>query len=284
MLFNSYVFIFLFFPIVLLSYFGLNHFKHYKAAKIVLVIESLFFYGYYNPWYLVIIVLSIVINYLFSRVFQGTCNQKIKKLLFIFSLVANIGVLFVFKYYNFFVGNINFVFKSSINFLNIALPLGISFFTFQQISFVVDTYKGSAPRYNFFDYALFVTYFPQLIAGPIVLHNEMIPQFADETRKKFNAENFAAGITQFVLGLGKKVILADTFGLLVDSVFSENGIVGIGSLWAAIVMLSYTFQIYFDFSGYSDMATGIGRMMNLDIAQNFNSPYKAISIVDFWKR
>jgi len=162
------------------------------------------------------------------------------------------------------------------------LPLGISFFTFQQLSYVIDSYKGDVPIYNFWDYALFVTYFPQLIAGPIVTHDEMVPQFADKKKKKFNYENFSKGLYAFALGMAKKVIIADLFGLVVDSAFED--VSSIGTMNALLVMLSYTFQIYFDFSGYCDMATGIGKMMNIDITMNFNSPYKAISIVDFWKR
>ena len=286
MLFNSYIFVLAFFPIVLLGWFGLNHFKQYYAAKIFLILASLFFYGYYNWWYLLIIVFSVVLNYTFSSIMLSEKDgcKRIRKPIFGLALAVNIGSLFFFKYFDFFIGNINAVFKSSFPFLHIALPLGISFFTFQQLSYVIDSYKGdeNIRKYNFFDYALFVTYFPQLIAGPIVTHDEMVPQFADESKKRFNSDNFAKGLYAFAFGLGKKVIIADSFGLLVDAGFAE--ISGLGTVNAIIVMLAYTFQIYFDFSGYCDMATGIGKMMNIDITMNFNSPYKAIGIVDFWKR
>lgn len=283
MLFNSYIFVFLFFPIVLLGYFGLNHFKKYEAAKIFLTGASLYFYGYFNWTYLLIIVCSIILNYLFSNIMiSEKTNVVCKKLIFMVALGLNIGSLAVFKYFDFFAENINKVFRVYIPVLNLLLPLGISFFTFQQLSYVIDSYKRDVPRYHFFDYALFVTYFPQLIAGPIVTHDEMVPQFADVSRKKFNIDNFACGLYGFALGLGKKVIIADTFGLVVDSAFAD--VSGLGTTNALFVMLAYTFQIYFDFSGYSDMATGIGKMMNIDITQNFNSPYKAIGIVDFWKR
>ncbi len=212
-----------------------------------------------------------------------TCtNTALKKSVFAVSLILNIGSLFFFKYYDFFVSNINNMFKSDISLLNLMLPLGISFFTFQQLSYVIDSYKKDVPEYKFLDYALFVTYFPQLIAGPIVTHDEMVPQFADVEKKKFNADNFSKGIYAFALGLGKKVIIADAFGLVVDKAFNE--MLGLGTLNALFAMLSYTIQIYFDFSGYCDMATGIGKMMNIDITMNFNSPYKAVNIVDFWKR
>ena len=271
---------------VLLGWFGLNRFKLYQAAKVFLILASLFFYGYYNWWYLLIIVFSVILNYSFSSIMlsENSVCRKVRKPVFALSLTVNIGSLFFFKYFDFFIGNVNAVFKSSMPFLHIALPLGISFFTFQQLSYVIDSYKGdeSIKKYNFFDYALFVTYFPQLIAGPIVTHDEMVPQFADISKKKFNPDNFAKGLYAFALGLGKKVIIADSFGLLVDAGFAD--ISNLGIMNALLVMLAYTFQIYFDFSGYCDMATGIGKMMNIDITMNFNSPYKAIGIVDFWKR
>lgn len=285
MLFNSYIFVLAFLPIVLIGYFGLNHFRKYTAAKVFLILASLFFYGYFNWWYLLIIVSSVALNYLFS---QLMLNEKIKncvrKLIFVIALTLNIGSLFFFKYYDFFISNVNAIFKTDWSLLHILLPLGISFFTFQQLSYVIDSYKHdkNIKQYNFLDYALFVTYFPQLIAGPIVTHDEMVPQFADVSKKKFKYDNFAAGLYGFAFGLGKKVIIADTFGLLVDAGFAD--VSKLGTVNALLVMLAYTFQIYFDFSGYCDMATGIGKMMNIDITMNFNSPYKAININDFWKR
>ncbi len=284
MLFNSYIFVLLFFPIVLIGYFGLNHLKKYNLAKIFLLFASLFFYGYFNWWYLLIIIFSVLLNYSFSKTMLSLNKEKsvYKKSIFVLSLIVNIGSLFFFKYYDFFISNVNVVFNTNAPLLNLMLPLGISFFTFQQLSYVIDSYKGDVPIYKFWDYALFVSYFPQLIAGPIVTHDEMVPQFADVEKKKFNADNFSKGLYAFALGLGKKVIIADAFGLVVDKAFNE--ISGLGTLNALFVMLSYTMQIYFDFSGYCDMATGIGKMMNIDITMNFNSPYKAINIVDFWKR
>ena len=283
MLFNSYVFVFLFFPVVLLGYFGLNRFGKYQLSKIFLIGASLYFYGYFNWYYLTIIVTSIILNYFFSRVLLSEkTTMACRKMTFVVAMVINVGSLGIFKYYDFFVDNVNTVFKTSLPLLHILLPLGISFFTFQQLSYIIDSYKSDVPKYSFFDYALFVTYFPQLIAGPIVTHDEMVPQFEDVTKKKFNADNFACGLYGFALGLGKKVIIADTLGLVVDTAFGD--VTELGTTNALLVMLAYTFQIYFDFSGYSDMAMGIGKMMNIDIVQNFNSPYKAVGIVDFWKR
>ena len=286
MLFNSYIFILLFFPIVLIGYFGFNHFGKYTAAKVFLILASLFFYGYFNWCYLLIIVSSVVLNYTFSKIMlEDRTGSGIRKLVFAVALALNVGSLFFFKYYDFFVSNVNALFKTGWPLLHMLLPLGISFFTFQQLSYVIDSYKRDEKiiSYRFFDYALFVTYFPQLIAGPIVTHDEMVPQFADVGKKRFNAESFSAGLYGFALGLGKKVIVADALGLLVNTGFGEK-LSALGPVNACIVMLAYTFQIYFDFSGYCDMATGIGKMMNIDIATNFNSPYKAINISDFWKR
>ena len=285
MLFNSYIFIFAFFPIVLLGYFGLNHFHKYTAAKFFLIIASLYFYGYFNWWYLLIIVTSVALNYILSRVMlRDKTSNAVRKTVFIMALTLNIGSLFYFKYYDFFIENINAIFMTDFTLLHLLLPLGISFFTFQQLSYVIDSYKydEKIADYDFLDYALFVTYFPQLIAGPIVTHDEMVPQFADISKKCINAENFAVGLYAFVLGLGKKVIVADAFGLLVGQGFAD--VSTLGTVNAILTMLAYTFQIYFDFSGYCDMATGIGKMMNIDITMNFNSPYKAVTIVDFWKR
>ena len=284
MLFNSYVFVLLFFPIVIIGYFTLNHFHKYNLSKVFLLIASLFFYGYFNWWYLLIIIGSIILNYIFSVTMLKTPKDRsaFRKIILALALTLNIGSLFFFKYYDFFIGNINGIFNTNVTLLNLMLPLGISFFTFQQLSYVIDSYKNEVPVYSFLDYSLFVTYFPQLIAGPIVTHDEMVPQFADSEKKKFNSDNFAKGLYAFAFGLAKKVVIADSFGLVVDSAFAD--VTELGSLNALLVMLSYTFQIYFDFSGYCDMATGIGKMMNIDITMNFNSPYKAINIVDFWKR
>lgn len=178
--------------------------------------------------------------------------------------------------------NVNLLFRKNYSMLNIVLPLGISFFTFQQISFIVDTYHGEVDEYDLLYYASFVTFFPQLIAGPIVTHSELIPQFLDKKRKQINWDNIAKGIYIFTLGLAKKVLLADIFGAAVN--WGEQNINSLDTTNAMLVMLGYTFQIYFDFSGYCDMAIGIGKMFNIDLPLNFNSPYKALTINEFWKR
>lgn len=297
MLFNSYIFIFLFFPLCMLGYYGLKN-KNATAAKIWLTGFSFWFYGYFNIRYLAIMIFSILLNYgayqLLTRAdsiaaaakagsVTGGYTTKInkKKIILFTGVSANLLLLFYFKYFDFFIENINAVFGSSFALHNILLPLGISFFTFQQISFLADTYRGELKDGSFIDYALFVSFFPQLIAGPIVTHEEMLPQFAQIGKKKFDEDQFCRGLFIFILGMGKKVLIADTFGVAVDAGY---GIVTqLGSIDAVLVMLFYTLQLYFDFSGYCDMAIGIGKMLGIEIPLNFNSPYKAGNIIDFWK-
>ena len=281
MLFNSYIFVLLFLPLTFVGYFSLNKIS-YEAGKVWLLGMSLWFYAYFNINYLPIIVLSICVNYIMNKLIITAASNTTKRIWLTIALVANVGVLFYFKYYDFFIDNINSLFRSDFVLHRLILPLGISFFTFQQLSYIIDSYRGEVPDYSFLDYALFVTYFPQLIAGPIVMHSEMAPQFADVTKKRINYENLSKGIMAFSFGLAKKVLLADTFGKVVN--WGYNNVEALDTGNALLVMIFYTFQIYFDFSGYCDMATGIGLMFNINLPMNFNSPYKALTIVDFWKR
>lgn len=286
MLFNSYIFILLFLPMALLGYFLCNAKGKYELGKNFLTVMSLWFYAWFNIRYLPIIVGSILVNYMLYRLILGNRGMEERKKSSLYITVAgcaaNLAVLFYYKYYDFFLENINAVFQTDFTLQHLLLPLGISFFTFQQVGFLVDTYRGETENYSFMDYALFVTFFPQLIAGPIVTHDEMVGQFADISKKKWNAENFSKGFYGFVCGLAKKVLIADIFGKAVAWGFQDlENIAGITIWW---MMLSYMVQLYFDFSGYSDMARGIGLMFNIDIPVNFNSPYKAIHLVDFWKR
>lgn len=282
MLFNSYIFVLAFLPLCVCGYFLLNHYKRYTLAQLFLFGMSLWFYGYYNPWYLLIILSSIVINYGVYLVMGRLRAQSCRRAAMVLGVVINIGILIYFKYMDFLIGNVNALTNRDIGLLHIALPLGISFFTFQQISFIVDAYRGEVPKYGFLFYACYVSYFPQLIAGPIVTHDELIPQFLDPAKKSPNAGNLAKGIYIFSMGLAKKVLLADTLGRIVSHGYETLDYLNSAS--AIITILAYTFQIYFDFSGYCDMATGVGRMMNIDLPQNFNSPYKALTITDFWDR
>ena len=307
MLFNSYLFIFIFLPIVLIVWFLLNKIKQYKIAEIFLVGMSLWFYAYFNFSYLFIIVgscfFNFIISYLINRIekkdnknnenlikeeiiekidYNTKTNYKKIKILGIIGIIANLGILFYYKYFDFFIENINFIFQKDYNLKHILLPLGISFFTFQQLSYVIDRMKGTAPHYGIVEYMSFVTFFPQLIAGPIVLHTELIPQFRDKEKRKFNVNNFTDGLVQIILGLGKKVLLADTLALVVNEAYFNRYYF---TTWSTIVfILTYAFELYFDFSGYCDIAMGVGRMFNYDIPRNFNYPYKSTSMKEFWNR
>lgn len=280
MLFNSYIFILCFLPVTLLCYFGLNKLKCFTAAKLSLVMASLIFYGYNNPSYVLVILSSIVVNYFIFLLMQH--YPFVKKYVLTIGVIANIVLLGYFKYFDFLIANINQLSGSSFDYLNIALPLGISFFTFQQVSFLVDSSRGECSCESFVDYILFVTFFPQLVAGPIVSHDEMIPQFASKENNHLNYENLAKGLQAFSMGLFKKVVVADNFGKIVA--FGYANVPTLNTFESALTILAYTIQIYYDFSGYCDMATGIAWMFNIELPMNFNSPYKATTIVDFWKR
>ena len=306
MLFNSYIFIFIFLPLTLLGWYGLNQHKKHTQANVFLAVMSLWFYGYFNVYYLAIILSSIGLNYLLSwlltRIPEETCTSKaaasnscasgpassgtrtnvLNRIALITGIVLNLGILFYFKYYDFFIENINFAFHTDFTLKNILLPLGISFFTFQQLSFIIDRCLGRCEHYSLINYVTFVTFFPQLIAGPIVLYKEMIPQFEDISKRSFNAASFSRGMYLFVLGLAKKVLLADTFALMANYGFAQT--FSLDCISTIVVILSYTFELYFDFSGYSDMAIGLGSMFNIELPVNFNSPYRSCSIKEFWQR
>ncbi|MBR8463169.1 MBOAT family protein [Campylobacter sp. faydin G-24] len=280
MLFNSYEFIFLFLPFVFFIYFYLNYKRLTVVAKVFLVFSSLFFYGYWNVAYLPILLISIIFNYFLSISFDKV--KKYKKLLLIFGIVFNISLLGYFKYYDFFISNFNAVFNTNINLLHLTLPLALSFVTFQQIAYLVDSYHKYTKEKNFLNYTLFISFFPQLIAGPIVHHKEMMSQFASKFNMVKNYKNIAVGIFIFSIGLFKKVIIADNFAIWASAGFDTATSLSFFEAWAT--SLSYTFQLYFDFSGYCDMATGIALMFNIKLPINFNSPYKALNIQDFWRR
>lgn len=280
MLFNSYIFIFLFLPLSLLGWYGLNRIGKYKAAGLYLTAMSLWFYGYFNTSYLILMVVSIGGNYLISFLME---KKVIKgRIALVSGLLLNLGLLFYFKYYDFFIFNINVAFKTDFALKNILLPLGISFFTFQQLSYMIDRYKGKAVHYSFIEYAAFVTFFPQLVAGPIVLHSEFIPQFNDSAKRRFNPESFYEGLISFVIGLSKKVLLADTLAVIVNKGFDDYLLLDTFS--TIVVMTAYFLELYFDFSGYSDMAIGMGLMFGIKLPVNFDSPYKSESLKELWTR
>lgn len=291
MLFNSYSFIFLFLPIVLLGFFQLARFHHAYAAA-WLTISSLFFYGYWNPTYVWLLLVSIVCNYVFGMwiiKMDSLHATSHKRLLLVVSITTNLLLLAYYKYANFFVTNLNEIADMQWGLNNTVLPLGISFFTFTQIAFLVDTYQGRVKEYNFIHYMLFVTYFPHLIAGPVLHHKDMMPQFAHSTTYHVHWDHIATGLLLFTLGLCKKVLWADSLAPFTTAIFdgaqhgmATNTLPTIYEAWSGA--LAYTLQIYFDFSGYTDMALGIALMFNIRLPINFNSPYKSTSIIEFWRR
>ena len=288
MLFNSYIFIFLFLPLCVAGYFLLNRLGRVKLSHLWLFGMSLWFYGSNTPKYLVLIVSSVVINFAFYRLSCRLNDEKKKKFAMIVAVCINLGILFYYKYFNFFVDTVNTVLSTEWTVRTILLPLGISFFTFQQVSFVVDAFRGEVDsNYGFLDYACFVTFFPQLVAGPIVTHDELVPQLMDESRRHFDFESFAKGVYIFSMGLAKKVLIADNLSLVTNTGFGWAAAGNwelFNSSAALITALAYSIQMYFDFSGYSDMAIGIGKMFNIDLPQNFNSPFKATTMIELWTR
>ena len=262
MIFNSYLYIFLFVPIILLLYYSLAKYKFGRIGIFVLTIASLFFYAYWKPKYIFIIVVSILTNYCCSFFILKSQTKYFNKLIATGAILFNISLLIYFKYINFIFDIINAVLPLHINNLKILLPLGISFFTFTQIAFIVDCYKGKVQDSNFMNYCLFVTFFPHLLAGPIIHHSEMMPQFSNYSNKKIKWFNMYSGMCLFSLGLFKKVVIADYFATIVDNFFSQANVLNI-SLWDSwTASLGYSIQLYYDFSGYTDMAIGVALLFN----------------------
>ena len=286
MLFNSVEFIFIFLPIVLLIYIQLNDRVNRQFAIVWLVFSSLFFYSWWNPNYLGLIVFSIIFNYLCGKGINKSSKKiYLKRIFLCLGIALNLGLIAYFKYTNFLVDSINQITALDIQINQIILPLAISFFTFQQIAYLVDSYRGETKEYDFLQYCLFVTFFPQLIAGPIVHHKDILPQFQISPKTYYRDQDISVGLTIFIVGLFKKIILADTISTFSNPVFdaAAQGVF-VNLLEAWIGALAYSLQLYFDFSGYSDMAIGIARLFGIKLPINFNSPYKAISISDFWRR
>jgi alginate O-acetyltransferase complex protein AlgI len=284
MLFNSFEFIFLFLPITTLLYFFIVRKIGLEYGLGLLVIASLFFYSYWNPSYVFLIIISIGVNYSLGTWFIPNGN-KFGKLFLLIGISINLLLLGYFKYANFFVDNINILFNTGWNLEHIFLPLAVSFFTFQQISYLVDAWQGNTREYNFLHYCLFVSFFPQLIAGPIVHHKEMLPQFLQKENLHPKLSNFVIGISIFSIGLFKKTVIADSLSTYVGPVYDNPGIIQELDFFVAWgSTLAYTFQLYFDFSGYSDMAIGCARIFGIKLPVNFFSPYKSLSIIEFWRR
>lgn len=285
MIFSTYKFIFAFLPIAFFGYFLLNRFRYYSIAKIYLVVASLYFYGQGSPDFFPFFLGSIVGNYV-----VGSCltkmdgeQQKQKKLLLFIGVMANVALLGYYKYTDFFIENINALTGSDIALKKIVLPIGISFFTFQLIAFLVDSYRGETKQYDIINYLLFITFFPQLIVGPIIHHGEVVPQFENEEKLKFNPDNIALGLFLFSIGCAKKILMADPLTTDAQAFFGNihENLTMIESWYHSI---EYTVSYYFDLSGYADMAIGLGMMFNIVIPHNFNSPYKARNFQEYWKR
>ena len=293
MLFSSWPFILLFLPISFFVYFWLNKKRLIVAGKVWLVLASLFFYAYWDINYLPLILGSIFFNFAIgtwlSRAHQQSLREPLKphpgidrKLVLATGILANLLLLGYYKYTDFLLGNVNFVFGTSYALPQILLPLAISFFTFTQIVYLVDSYRGETSQYDLLNYSLFVTFFPHLIAGPIVQHRQIMPQFASRWTLVQRSSHIQKGLFIFAVGLFKKVVIADSFAVWATAGFDGGQPLGFFAAWATT--LSYTFQLYFDFSGYCDMAIGASLLFNIWLPINFNSPYKALDIQDFWRR
>ena len=285
LLFNSNAFLFVFLPLTLIAYYVVRERFGRQGAFLCLFAASIAFYGYWDIRYLALILGSIVVNFAIGRELTRQAREDRGGRLLVLGIVFNLGLLGFFKYLNFFVNNFNELAGTFIAVPLIVLPIGISFYTFQQIAYLVDAKRGEVGELGPIEYGLFVSFFPQLIAGPIVHHKEMMPQFLSEPERGKALEDAALGVTLFAIGLFKKTMIADNLALAATPVFSA-ALAGDAphffSAWTAA--LAYTFQIYFDFSGYSDMALGLALMFGIRLPANFNSPYKATNIVDFWRR
>lgn len=281
MYFNSYIFILLFLPVVISIYTLLGIHKKKNIAAIFLLIASFIFYGYNDTSDSFILLMSIFVNYVCYVEMGKTKRIWLRKMLCMLGVFINLLFLLYFKYFNFFAENFNLLLRADIDMREIILPLGISFITFQQIAFLVDGYKGEIPKCSIVDYSLFITYFPHISSGPIIVHKDFFPQW-NKIKDRIDWDKFATGIYMFAMGLGKKVLIADTFAKAVN--WGYSNISGLNTTSAIYVVMAYSIQIYFDFSGYSDMAIGISRMLQMELPVNFNSPYKAKNILEFWDR
>ena len=283
MLFNSYAFIFFFLPITFAGYFILNRRKLALAAKTWLVLASLFFYGYWNPIYILLILGSVGFNYMVgSLLIRNNRSPASSRSLLVLGIAGNLFLLTYFKYMDFFITNVNAISSVNLKLLHITLPLGISFLTFTQIAYLADAAKGTVHERNFLNYSLFVTFFPRLLVGPIVRYREITPQFGALRNKLLNYKYIAQGLALLFLGLFKKVIIADRLGDWAHAGFDTAASLTLLEAW--MTSLSYTLQLYFDFSGYTDMALGASLLFNIKLPINFNSPYRSLTIQEFWRR
>ena len=279
MLFNSYEFLLIFLPITWLLYFGAIKLRGARWALGFLFIASLVFYAYWDKRYLLLLLGSIVFNFLIGKAIY---TFEKKKMLLYLGIAGNLSLLAYYKYTAFFLSAVNEGLNTSFLIPEIVLPLGISFFTFTQLAYLLDVYRDDTIRYDILTYCLFVTIFPHLIAGPILYHKDMIPQFTNPINFAYSSRNMAEGLFIFAIGLFKKVLIADSLSIWVNPVFNNAQSLTFAEAWAGAV--GYTLQLYFDFSGYSEMAIGLGLLFNFRLPYNFNSPYRATSITEFWRR
>ncbi len=277
MVFSSTIFLCVYLPLVLLGYYICPK----KGRNLFLLIASLVFYAWGEPKYVFLMIFSILVNYIFGRLMdKHRENKKRMKLLLVLSVVIDLGLLSVFKYTDFIITNVNAIFGANFDLLNIALPIGISFYTFQAMSYTIDVYRNDVRvQKNLIDFGMYITMFPQLIAGPIVRYADVQDQLAE---RSVTTVDFSEGVMRFVVGLGKKVLLANQMGAVWSEIYALGGDVSALMAWTGAI--AYTFQIYFDFSGYSDMAIGLGRMFGFKFPENFRYPYQSVSITDFWRR
>ncbi|HEU4626583.1 MAG TPA: MBOAT family O-acyltransferase [Steroidobacteraceae bacterium] len=286
MLFTSGEFLFVYLPIALAAFFLLARVAGRAAAAFWLAVASLVFYGYWRPEHTLLLGASIAMNYLFGALIlraRGEGSPAARRLL-IAAVVTNLLVLGYFKYANFFVNTVSAVTGSSLDTVDVLLPLGISFFTFTQIAYLVDVHAGKVTERNPIHYLLFVTYFPHLIAGPVLHHAEMMPQFARPDIYRAYLRSMTIGLAFLTMGLAKKILVADSVAPLANDAFAQAAVAPLTTAAAWLGMVAYTLQIYFDFSGYSDMAVGLSLLIGVRLPYNFNSPYKARNISDFWRR
>ncbi len=279
MLFSSAIFLFLFLPFTIVIYYTLLINKR-KLQNIFLCLLSIFFYAWGEPKFVFVMLLSIAINYYFGAFIAKNKSKNQKKLILIFSVIVNLSILFVFKYLSYTIENVNMLFRTEFCVPDITLPVGISFFTFQAMSYVIDVYRGEEYQNDIINVGLYISFFPQLIAGPIVRYQTVAQQIKN---RKETFEDFSEGVFRFIIGLGKKVLLANTMAVVVDYFFNLN-INSLSLAGAWIGAIAYTFQIYFDFGGYSDMAIGLGRMFGFHFLENFDYPYISLSITEFWRK
>ena len=279
MLFSSSTFLFAFLPIVVFVYYVFLR-KHRNLQNVFLLISSLIFYAWGEVTFVFVMIFSIVANYLFGLFVSKSQKASKKKLALVLSIVFNLSILFVFKYLVFTLTNINSIFGTNISVPDIALPIGISFFTFQAMSYVIDVYRGEEVQKNILNVGLYISFFPQLIAGPIVRYNTVAHQIL---HRKESFDKFSSGVCRFIIGLGKKVLLANSMAVVADAAFNGD-ISNTSASFAWVGAIAYTMQIFFDFSGYSDMAIGLGRMFGFEFLENFNYPYISCSITEFWRR